>query len=282
MGEKDVREFWQAHPCGDGFVRLEDYREVSAFFDAYDANRYRMEAHIPACLDSLNLAGKRVLEIGFGQGAESEQMIRRGALWSGIDLTDTARERTTARLKVRGLSYERIMTGSALALPFPDASFDVVFSHGVLHHVPDIKTASAEIRRVLKQDGRLVIMMYARYSLNYMLSIAVVRRLGLLFLWFTGIKAGPMAELHLANARKQGLWRYLRLDNFVHANTDGPESPFARVYSRAEIAKDFPDFQITRTFKRFMHAPPLPVRWLPLEPLMGWHLWAILTPVAAR
>ena len=41
-----------------------------------------------------------------------------------------------------------------------------MFSHGVLHHIPDIRTAQAEIHRVLKPGGTLVAMLYARKSLN--------------------------------------------------------------------------------------------------------------------
>ena len=76
-----------------------------------------------------------------------------------------------------------------------------------------------------------------------------------------------------------GLLRYLRLDEFVHHNTDGPANPYALVYDRRRIERDFPSFRITRTYKRFMHAPPLPVHGLPGETVMGWHLWVHLTPV---
>ena len=84
--EDQIAAFWQAHPCGDQFVSGErdDYEQ---FFAQYDRFRYREEAHIPACLDAMDVAGKRTLEIGIGQGAESEQLIRRGARWSGLDLT---------------------------------------------------------------------------------------------------------------------------------------------------------------------------------------------------
>jgi hypothetical protein len=89
----------------------------------------------------------------WGQGAESEQLIRRGALWSGLDLTNESVERVRARLSLRGLPHEDLRQGSALRIPWPDSHFDVVFSHGVLHHVPDVKTAQAEIRRVLRPGG---------------------------------------------------------------------------------------------------------------------------------
>jgi len=276
MNETDIRAFWQANPCGDNLLSRNDYAALERFFDDYDTFKYGLEPHIPACLDELGLSGLKVLEVGLGQGAESEQLVRRGAQWSGIDLTDEAAQRVRARLTMRGLPFDDVVRGTIVDTPFDDDQFDMVFSHGVLHHVPNVHAAEREIHRILKPGGRLVIMMYAKYSLNYLVAIAIVRRLGLLAMATAGVKGSGIYAQHLANARKQGLWNYLKLSNFVHANTDGPLNPYSKVYSKREIAKDFPDFEIVRTYKRFMHAPPLPIRWLPLEGALGWHLWAEL------
>jgi len=96
LPEQDIREFWQTHPCREQFGGARD--DYLAFFNRYDDFRYRLEAHIPACLDGLCVRGKRVLEIGLGQGADSEQLIRRGAIWTGLDLTAEACARVTTRL----------------------------------------------------------------------------------------------------------------------------------------------------------------------------------------
>jgi len=64
-----------------------------------------------------------------------------------------------------------------------------------------------------------------------------------------------------------------------HRNTDGPANPYALVYDRRRIERDFPSFRVTRIYKRFMHAPPLPVHRLPGQTLVGWHLWAHLEPL---
>jgi SAM-dependent methyltransferase len=212
-------------------------------------------------------------------------LISQGARWSGVDLTAEAVERVRTRLTLRELPYEELRQGSVLDLPFADDSFDMVFSHGVLHHVPEIKQAQSEIHRVLHPGGELVIMVYARWSLNYLVSIGVIRRAALLAAYplaRAGILSDDPAQgtlaAHLANARDQGLARYLRLEDFVHRNTDGPANPYALVYDRRRIERDFPSFRVTRTYKRFMHAPPLPVHRLPGETLMGWHLWAHLEP----
>ena len=251
--------------------------DCTAFFDAYDAARYRLEGHIPHCLDDLGVRDERVLEIGLGQGAESEGLVRRGARWTGIDLTAEAVRRVSLRLELHGLSYGGIAQASATAIPFADESFDVVFSHGVLHHIPDIAAAQAEISRVLRPGGRLVAMLYARRSLNYLVAISVVRRAAILCSWpFRRFVRGGLLGAHLRNAEHEGLRRYLRMERFVHANTDGPESPFARVYDLAAVRRDFPAFRLVRAHKEFMHAPPLPVSGIPGAHLMGWHLWVEL------
>jgi len=287
MDEQAVQRFWQEHPCGNaqvGGLRERFHGDYEDFFTDYDRFRYQTERHLPACLEALPVAGRQVLEIGLGEGADAERLIRLGARWSGVDLTAESVARVQTRLSLRDLPYEAIRQGSVLDLPFPDNSFDVVFSHGVLHHVPEIRQAQQEIHRVLRPGGELVIMMYARWSLNYLVSIAVLRRATLLGayplarLGLLGDDEGMLAG-HLRNARAYGLRRYLRLREFTHHNTDGPANPYALVYDRRRIAQDFPSFRVTQTYKRFMHAPPLPVHRLPGQKLMGWHLWAHLEPV---
>jgi len=284
VNETQVQEFWNSHPCGDhivGGLHGEHADDHERFFAAYDAWRYDQEGHIPACLDRFDFRERRVLEIGLGQGAESEQLIRRGAKWSGLDLTSESVERVRARLELRQLPYVDLRQGSALQIPWPDASFDIVFSHGVLHHIPDIHTAQAEIRRVLKPGGRLIAMVYARNSLNYQLSIRVLRRALLAAAYPLRrtrlvAKAPEMLREHIANAEQMGLRNYLQIDNFTHRSTDGPLNPFARVYSPREVEADFPDFALVEHFTRYMHAPPLPVHGLPGGTQLGWHLWVQL------
>lgn len=282
--ESDIAGFWETHPCGDEMIGglAERYREdFSAFFAAYDDARYKLESHIPGCLDALGVSGLKVLEIGLGQGAESEQLIRRGARWTGLDLTSESVRRVQIRLELHDLPYDDVWHGSATHIPAEDASFDLVFSHGVLHHVPDILAAQAEVRRVLKPGGRLVVMLYARRSLNYQLTIKVLRRAGLVAAWpMHSVLRGGRLGGHLRNAEREGLGSYLRMDRFVHANTDGPANPYARVYDFADIKRDFPDFRIAGMHKEFMHAPPLPVHRLPGGTLMGWHLWVEMEPIA--
>jgi ubiquinone/menaquinone biosynthesis C-methylase UbiE len=275
MDEREIQEFWNRNPCGDSQVGgLAQHRgDYESFFASYDSFRYHKEGHILKRLDGIDFRGKRVLEIGLGQGADSEQIIRRGAIWSGLDITSEAIERVRMRLALHNLPHESIQKGSVLNIPIEAGHFDIVFSHGVLHHVPDIENAQREIRRVLKPGGELIVMLYSKWSLNYLFSIYLVRRLGLLALYLLKRDPGGIYGQHLANIRAAGLWRYLRMKNFIHKNTDGPLNPYAKVYDLSMVKKDFPNFQALRSYKDFMHAPPLPVSRLPLARFLGWHLW---------
>jgi hypothetical protein len=131
---------------------------------------------------------------------------------------------------------------------------------------------------VLKPGGTLVAMLYARRSLNFQVSIRVVRRavLAAAYPLRNVLSFRGMLRQHLDNAERVGLREYLNLETFTHRNTDGPLNPFARVYSPREVERDFPDFELVETYQRYLHAPPLPVHGLPGGDRLGWHLWVTL------
>lgn len=279
--ESDIQEFWQNHSCGAklvGDLSEKNKQDYEDFFARYDDFRYQKEAHILKNLDQIDFQDKKVLEIGLGQGADAEQIIRRGGIYSGVDLTAESVERVKMRFSLRNLPFEEVTQGSALELPFADNSFDIVFSFGVLHHIPDIQKAQKEIARVLKPDGKLIVMLYNKQSLNYLFSIFVLRRLGLIGLYFLKPKIGGIYGHHIAQARQKGLWNYLKMDNFIHVNTDGPFNPYSKVYNINKAKQDFTDFEIVETHQDFMHAPPLKIGWLPLAKWLGWHLWVTMKP----
>jgi SAM-dependent methyltransferase len=285
VSEQDIRDFWNGQPCGTNIVPPRDVTDDASFLrylDEYDTFRYEREGHIQTMFDRFDFAGKRVLEIGLGQGADSEQLIRRGAIWSGIDLTPASIEIVGRRLRLKGLAFDRLELGSAVRMPFPDHAFDYVYSFGVLHHIPDITGAQSELHRVLKPDGQALIMLYARHSLNYHLAIRVVRRVGLLGAMVAsrvGITLSPVTTRHVELARAHGVASYLTFPNFLNRNTDGPDNAFSRVYDDRSLASDFPAFAIRWTEQDFLHAPPLPAGRLPARfKRFGWHLWALLEP----
>jgi 2-polyprenyl-3-methyl-5-hydroxy-6-metoxy-1,4-benzoquinol methylase len=277
--EQQIKSFWNAHPCGEFVVDAQFTAEAERFFHDYDAYRYRVERHIPECLDAIDWKDKEVLEIGLGQGADSEQLIRRGARWSGLDLTPEAVHRVRTRLTLRQLPYGDIRVGSILEPPYAPGTFDKIYSHGVLHHVPDIQRASAQIAKLLRPGGELVMMMYARWSLNYYLTMHLFRRVAQAGAYLAGLHSSYALRGGYVDVIKQyGLLNYLRMTNFVHHNTDGPLCPYSGVYDLARVRRDFPDFRIVRSYKRFMTCGPLPIRNLTKGKWLGWHLWVHLTP----
>jgi SAM-dependent methyltransferase len=161
-----VRDFWNAASCGEELYLT---GSEAKDFESQAQARYHLEPYIADFAKFDTTKGQRVLEIGVGLGADHEQFARAGAQLSGIDLTDRAIENTRRRLGVFGLT-STLQVADAENLPFPDNSFDVVYSWGVIHHSPDTPKAAKEIMRVLAPGGRFAVMIYHRYSMvGYML-----------------------------------------------------------------------------------------------------------------
>lgn len=154
--KSSVREHWEEEPCGTREVPDGDRRE---FFAELERQRNDWE---PAILDFARFErgkGKRVLEIGVGAGTDHVRWARHGAELTGIDLTQAGIDLTRERLTLEGLESD-LRVADAENLPFEDASFDIVYSYGVLHHSPDTDRCLDEVYRVLKPGGTALIMLY--------------------------------------------------------------------------------------------------------------------------
>ena len=102
--------------------------------------------------------------MGVGAGTDFLQWVRAGAYATGVDLTPEAIANTQARLELYGLRAQELLVADAENLPFPNNSFDLVYSWGVIHHSPDTPRCLAEIVRVARPGGAIKIMVYNRYS----------------------------------------------------------------------------------------------------------------------
>lgn len=102
------------------------------------------------------LKGKRILDVGCGDGALTRFLAHEGAVATGIDVSETRLADARAAEAVAGADYRE---GRGEKLPFPDASIDGVVYNNALHHVPvdAMAAALAEAARVLKPGGRLVV-----------------------------------------------------------------------------------------------------------------------------
>ena len=283
-----VHDFWQANPCGAKFAQSEiGSRE---FFAELEQHRYATEWHIPKVVDFERWRDRDVLEVGCGLGTDAVNFARHGARYTGVDLTEASIDLVRRRFSLEGLTA-RLRTADAEQLPFDDASFDLVYSHGVLHHTPDTQRAIDEVHRVLKPGGTAMVMLYHKNSFNYRVNIMIFRRLGVRLLKF---KWGP-AVVHRLTGEEEERLRQLRQlyledaegllsrEQFLNQNTDGAGNPLARVYSSNEAAAMFSKFSDVKTEVHF-----LTKRWIPLignliprsvegrlASSVGWHLWII-------
>ncbi len=161
MVKQQVNDFWNDAACGEKlYLQNTNYEG----YVTHSAKRYLLEPQIVpfANFDAVN--GKKVLEIGVGLGADHQCFAEAGADLYGIDLTERAVELTSRRLALFNLNSS-LKVGDAEQLKFPDESFHLVYSWGVLHHSPDTPKAIAEVYRVLKPGGLAKVMIYHKWSI---------------------------------------------------------------------------------------------------------------------
>ena len=106
------------------------------------------------------LPGERVLDLGSGAGTDSliaAQMVGDTGSVRGIDMTPQMLAKARDAASAMGATNVDFFEAEAEQLPFPDASFDVVISNGVIDLIPDKDAVFAELHRVLGPGGRIQI-----------------------------------------------------------------------------------------------------------------------------
>ncbi|MFO0957361.1 MAG: methyltransferase domain-containing protein [Isosphaeraceae bacterium] len=152
-------------PVIDGVPRLAGESYVASFgrqWNRYDVMRPDEDEavfRVKTGLDPASLRGQTVLDAGCGGGRYAALLGRHGARVIGVDLSD-------AVVKASALCQDypdvTILQADLLDLPIADASVDVAFSIGVLHHSPDPRRAFAEVARCVRPGGRLAVWLYRR------------------------------------------------------------------------------------------------------------------------
>lgn len=134
------------------------------------------------------------LEIGSGTGYFSLNLLQLGAIekLTATDISPGMLSQLSATAEGLGLEVKTVRT-EAEVLPFADESFDLVFGHAVLHHIPDLDRAFAEFRRVLRPGGAIA---FAGEPSRYGDRLAALpKRAGLLAapLWRRAVRARERA-----------------------------------------------------------------------------------------
>lgn len=235
------QNFWSGYQPGFRFSHAPvGTRE---FFDEVTAQRYDLEPHIPEIVEFERWAGSKVLEAGCGIGTDGARFAKSGAQYTGLDASPTALSLAQRRFALEELAGT-FVRGSVTDLPFADESFDLVVSHGVIHHVQRTDAALREFHRVLRPGGTALVMIYNRRSFNYYFTLMLVRRAMISLLLIPGAvrvvaKVTREPEEVLAGHKqllKQHRLRYLTDRSFfLSNNTDGPGNPLSKVYTKAEF-----------------------------------------------
>lgn len=248
----EVRKFWQEHPlCVAGIPHEPGSEE---FFAAYNSLRESIEpiAYSYALHEYKDFQGKKVLDVGSGNGYVLSKYAAEGASVFGIDITEAGIGLCRRRFEYLGLTGD-FRVADAQAIPFPDNTFDCVCSMGVLHHVPDTQKALDEIFRVLKPGGRLIVMFYHRNSAKYQF----------LYRAWSVVTGKPMQQL---------------VNEF-----DGVGNPKGSVFSKSELAGMLTRFSDVRMHVGYLATSDIVLRgarylppnlFKPLAPWLGWNLYA--------
>ena len=156
-----VQDFWSEASCGERLLLPSVDR--TGFSHQAD-ERYRLEPYIESFAGFEKWKGLDVLEIGVGLGADHQRFVEAGAATTGVDLTPRAIALCGERLLAFGLR-SNLQVADAESLPFPENSFDLVYSWGVIHHSPDTPSAVREIFRVLRPGATVKVMICHKWSM---------------------------------------------------------------------------------------------------------------------
>lgn len=254
----ETQKQWNNRPCG----QIGDITYDLDYFKTVE--KYRYETEVPFMPktypfhDPAN-KGKKILEIGYGQGTDHAQFASSGADMYGVDLTEKHYQLAQLNFELRGLKGH-FYHQDASSLPFEDNFFDMIYSFGVLHHTPDIEVCLKEAHRVLKPDGKIILSLYYKQSA---------------FHWYKKFLIDYILKLGFLTKGYDGVL------STIEAGADGVHiKPLVILYDKKmmrHVLRDFKDIKIS--IKHFT-PPQLPIlgKILPqsffdkYESVFGWYI----------
>jgi ubiquinone/menaquinone biosynthesis C-methylase UbiE len=168
-GVKEAREFWNKTvyitPESVALtttsllnMSIDKVKEILA-----TGRNYRYYIFEPKFIEVMRLEqhrGKKVMEIGGGVGYDTITMARSGAEVTTVDIIKDNLEAVKLNAKVNEVKVNTYLSDDDSKLPFEDGTFDVVYSWGVIHHIPNGPEVIKDMIRVLKSGGLISLMVY--------------------------------------------------------------------------------------------------------------------------
>jgi glycosyltransferase involved in cell wall biosynthesis/ubiquinone/menaquinone biosynthesis C-methylase UbiE len=251
----ETQRQWDNDPCGSHYITGTP-RYTLDWFNKVEDHRYgEYGPWMPDVMEFARHGGEDVLEIGGGMGTDLAQFARHGARVTDVDLSVGHLRLARENFALRGLAG-RFVHQDAETLPFPDDSFDLVYSNGVLHHTPNTSQVIAEIFRVLRPGGKVIAMFYAENSLIFWRNIA----------WRHGLVDTMLEQYSIGEV----------MSRTVEFSEIGSR-PLVKVYSAKRLRRMFRRFARISVTKRQMvpgEVPRMlrrvPARWI--ARIAGWNL----------
>lgn len=216
MNDIDIKrenlDFWTTNVPGIDSQTSRDTAGTMNFYKKVDEVRYKQEPYLIEFFTKFLKPGSVSLEVGCGLGSDLRKFSRFGLKVTGLDYSPENAYFSKIGLQVCK-SNGRVVSGDAECLPFPQNSFDLVYSWGCLHHTPDTQKAVDELFRVLRPGGKAMVMLYHKgYQFWYMLIHYVL-----------GFK-----------------WLDENLQDYISFKYD--QTPLSRIYSKRQLRKMFKAF----------------------------------------
>ena len=156
-------DFWSQNPCG-----------VTGTLAEKSAQRDWLEPWVSWEIEKFPKSNVKFLEVGCGQGVDAFNVcskLKPSCGYTAIDYSQESIHRCNESIDEARRLFNlpvlpNFMVADATKLPFESGQFDFVYSSGVLHHTPNPQMGVDEIFRVLKDNGKRVIVLYRFGSLK--------------------------------------------------------------------------------------------------------------------